>query len=125
MEEIDKPFRPKLDFFIAWALLAVAIAILAPQAELGSWYSVVSFVIVASLLGTFVLYGPVILFRQVIGSGLRGRFVLRVFLSIIVVAILAFGGFSLSGYYSESRASIAGFVFCAARRDLLELENRP
>jgi len=70
--------------------------------------------IVAPLLATFVLYGPVLLFRQLIRSGSRGWFVARVFLSIVFVAALLFGGFLLSGFYTESRACILAFVFIIA-----------
>jgi len=95
-------------------LLAVPTLFLIRRHDFGPWYSQVSLLIVASLLATSVIYGPVLLFRQLIRSGSRGWFVARVFLSILFVAALLFGWLLLSGFYTESRARIFAFVFIIA-----------
>jgi len=82
--------------------------------DFGPWYSHAALLVVAPFLATFVLYGPVLFFRQVIRSGSRGWFVARVFFSIVFVAILLFGGLLLSGFYTESRVRIFAFVFISA-----------
>jgi hypothetical protein len=56
----------------------------------------------------------VILVRQIFRSGSRGWFVTRMFLAILLVAVLLFGGLFLSGFYTESRARILAFIFAAA-----------
>ena len=111
MEEIDKPLRPKRDFFIVWALLAAAAFLLTRQHDFGPWYSYNALVIVISLFAVFVLYGPVLLMRQIIRSGSRGWFVLRLFLSIVMAAALLFGGLLVSGFYTTSNARVLAFVF--------------
>jgi hypothetical protein len=113
MQSIDRPFRFTWDFCVVWALLLVPVFFLTRSHNIGPWYSEAALLILAPMFATFVLYGPVLLAQQMIRSGSRGRFVFRVFLSILLAAILLFGGLLLSGVYTESRARILGFVFTA------------
>jgi hypothetical protein len=114
MQAIERPFRFSWDFCVVWALLVVPVFILTRSRDFGPWYSEAALLILVPLFATFVLYGPVLLARQVIHSGARGRFVFRVLLSIVLAAVLLFGGLFLSGVYTENRARILGFVFTAA-----------
>src|SRR6267142_3546876 len=107
MREIDKPFRFTFDFCLIWTTLAVAIWFLSRQIDLATWYSRGAFIIVASLFSTFVIYGPVLLTRQVIRSGSRGWFVLQVFISIILVLCLFFTVWFVSGYWTETSGHLA------------------
>jgi hypothetical protein len=113
MQAIDRPFRFTWDFCIVWTLLLIPVFFLTRSHDIGPWYSEAALLILAPLFATFVLYGPVLLVRQMIRSGSRGWFAIRVFLSILLAAVLVFGGLLLSGVYSESRARILGFVFTA------------
>ena len=113
MQAIDRPFRFTWDFCVVWALLVVPVFLLTRSRDVGPWYSEAALLILAPLFATFVLYGPVLLVRQVVHSGSRGWFVLRLFLAVLLAAVLLFGGLRLSGVYTESRARILGFVFTA------------
>jgi hypothetical protein len=88
MQPVDRPFRLSLDFSIVWSVLAVPAFFLIRRADIGPWFSQAAALILLPLFGTFVLYGPVLLARQIVGSGSRGRFVARVFVSFLVVAAL-------------------------------------
>ena len=114
MQTIDRPFRFTLDFCVVWALLTVPAFLLTRRMDIGPWYSDCAFLIVVPLFATFALYGPGLLMRQFVRSGSRGWFVARVFLSVVLVAILLFGGLLVSGFYTESRSRILAFVFMAA-----------
>ena len=114
MEPIDRRFRFSRDFCVVWALLAVPVFFFLRERDVGPWYSEGAFLIVVPLFATFVLYGPVALVRQVIGSGSRGLFVAPVFVSIVVTAALLLCGLLISGFYSESRARAIAFVFTGA-----------
>ena len=114
MQAIDRPFRFARDFCVVWALLVVPTFFLTRRHEVGPWYSEAAFLILAPLFATFVLYGPVLLARQVVRSGSHGWFVARVFLSIVLAAALLLGGLLVSGFYTESRARIIAFVFMIA-----------
>jgi len=82
--------------------------------DLGPWYSYCGCIILVSLFATFVLYGPVLLSRQIVRSGTHGWFVLRVLISILLVGVLLFVGLLVSGFYSRSNARILAFFFVAA-----------
>ncbi|MCX7007850.1 MAG: hypothetical protein NTY53_11495 [Kiritimatiellaeota bacterium] len=85
MEEIDKPFRLSADFVVAWILIAIATCLITHPWKFDlPLYSIISYVLVVPFLFTFVIYGPVLLMRQVLRSGRRGWFVGGVFLQIIV-----------------------------------------
>jgi hypothetical protein len=112
MQPIDRPFRFTLDFCIVWALLAVPTFLLTRHSDFVSpWYSYAGVLILLPLFAAFVLYGPVLLVRQIIRSGSRGSFVMRIFISLLLVAVLIFGGLYLSGFYTESRARLLAFIF--------------
>ena len=109
MQPIDRPFRFTLDFCVVWALLAIPTFFLVRGADVGPWYSRIAALVLLPLFASFVLYGPVLLARQIIRSGSHGRFVARVLLSILIFAVLVFGGLWLSGTYTETRARILAF----------------
>ena len=111
MQLIGRPFRFTLNFVVVWMLLAVPTFFLIRSADVGPWCSQIAVLILLPLFATFVLYGPVLLTRQIFRSGSRGGFVARVFLSILLFAVLLFGGLSVSGYYTESQAQILVFAF--------------
>jgi hypothetical protein len=124
MQPIDRPFRFTLDFIVVWVLLAVPTFLLLRHADIGPWYSQLAALILLPLFATFVLYGPVLLTRQIFRSGSRGGFVGRVFLSILLFAVLVFGGLWVSGYYTELRAQIMAFVFSSVATAYLHLRLR-
>ena len=91
MAPIDRPFRFTLDFCAVWVTLAICTFLITQHWKLNEpiwsyWCCVASI----SLFATFITYGPVLLARQIIGSGSRGRFVARVFFSVTVVQCLFF-----------------------------------
>ena len=88
MQPIGRPFRITLDFAVVWVLLPVPVIMLMRGLDIGPWYSRAAAVVVLSLFATFLLYGPVLLARQIVRSGSHGWFVLRVFLSIFFMAFL-------------------------------------
>jgi len=105
MEPIDRPFRLTWDFCIVWALLAAATFLLTRRTDFNNpWYSYAAFLILLPLFATFVLYGPVLLARQIIRSGSRGRFIAQMLLALFLAAVMLFGALYFSGYYTESRA---------------------
>jgi len=111
MEPIDQPFRPRVDFFVAWALLAVPTFLLTRGMEVEqSWYSYGAILILLSLFATLVLYGPVLLARQIIRSGSRGWFVARVFVSTLLAAIL----FAAVMYFTGHGAHAASYAFAVS-----------
>jgi hypothetical protein len=59
--------------------------------------------------------------RQIMYSGSRGRFVLRVYFSIILMAALFFGGLSIFGHHKNISE---GWVFAAAAVAILYLHWR-
>ena len=113
IQTIDRPFRFTPDFCVVWALLLVPTFFLTRSGDFGPWYSEAALLILAPLFATFLLYGPVLLMRQVIHSGARGRFVARLLLSIIFTAALLVGHLLVSGFYTEARGHIFAFVFTA------------
>jgi uncharacterized membrane protein YphA (DoxX/SURF4 family) len=115
MQPVDGPFRFTRDFCVVWALLVVPTFCLTPQQAMGPWYSEVAFLVLVPLFATFVLYGPVLLFQQIVGSGSRGRLVGRVLLSVVFVGPLLFGALLICGIYTEwSARAFAFFVTAAA-----------
>ena len=98
MDEIDKPFRPKWDFFLVWVTLATPVFIFRDKFNQGlPWYSVVSFVVVVPFILTFFIYGPVLFLRQVIKSGERGWFWLRCVLVVFMPSVLGCGLLLVAG----------------------------
>jgi hypothetical protein len=89
MQPIDRPFRPCWDFFVAWSLLALATFwMIRRMASDQPWYAFCALIVVLSLFATIILYGPVLLARQIVRSGSRGRFVARVLVSMLLAAVL-------------------------------------
>ena len=127
MQPIDKKFRFTWDFCVVWGLLAVPIFFFSRRWDVGPWYSCLAFTIVIPLFATFIIYGPVLLARQIVQSGSRGWFVARVVLSILAVAILIFGGLLLTGTYTEGRGDVLAIVFPGAATFYLSvrLRNQP
>ena len=115
MEPIDRQFRFTLDFCVVWLLFVVPSYLLLRRSDMwnAKWddYIVLLFL---SLFFTFVVYGPVLLVRQIIRSGSRGRFVARVFLSILLVTILFFAGLYISGHGKGVSGLWGGIAACAA-----------
>jgi hypothetical protein len=117
MEPIDQPFRFTWDFCVIWALLTVPalIQVLSGRWNFGPWYSNVAFIIVVPFIATFFIYGPVLFVRQIIGSGSRGWFVARVFVTIVLMIALFFGillvvgrGKDISSFWCLIVAGVAG-----------------
>jgi uncharacterized membrane protein len=109
MHPIDRPFRFTLDFCAVWAMLAIPTCFLIRGAKISPWYSDGAALILFPLFCTFVRYGPVLLARQIVRSGSHGWFVARVLLSILIFAILVFGGLCLSGAYTETKSHYLAF----------------
>jgi hypothetical protein len=97
MQPIDRPFRFTWDFCIVWAFLTVVMYFMTRHSEFAdipvSYYAEL---ILLPFFATFLLYGPVLLARQIIRSGSRGWFVARIFLSILIGLIL----FSIVMYFT-------------------------
>ena len=112
MQPIDRPFRITLDFAVVWALLAVPAFLVVRRGDIGPWYSQVAALVLLPLFATFVLYGPVLLARQIIRSGTRGWFALRVLLSVLLGAVLfaAVLLFTGHGEHAAHWAGTASFV---------------
>jgi hypothetical protein len=112
MQPIDRPFRFTLDFGVVWVLLAIPAFFLIRRAEIGPWYSQTAEIILLPLFAAFVLYGPVLLARQVVRSGSRGWFVLRVFVSVLLgtvlfAAVLLFTGHGERAHWVGAASFIA------------------
>jgi hypothetical protein len=67
------------------------------------------FLLFVSLFATFLIYGPVLLARQIIRYGSRGWFVARVLLSILLVTVLFFVGLYISGH-GKDVSGLWGFI---------------
>ena len=99
MQPIDRPFRFSLDFYIVWLVLAVPTFFLARRWDtLHAVWSSCILTVLLSLFATFFIYGPVLLVRQIIHSGSRGWFVVRVAITIVLSVALFFFAFSISGH---------------------------
>jgi hypothetical protein len=114
MNPIDQEFRPKRDFFVAWFLVAVAaIALGRPWTFDLPWFSKVAWTVVVPFIGTFFVYGPVMLMRLVIRSGSRGWVVFRTFLSVVLGVGLIFGVIHVAGMDTSIVGRIASMVLPA------------
>jgi len=115
MEPIDQAFRPKWDFFIVWAFLGMATLWLTHEMERDEgWIAYCAIVIFVSLFSTIILYGPVLLARQIIRSGLRGWFVLRVFVSTLLGVILFCVILFVTGHANNNSQMWSGLVIAGA-----------
>jgi hypothetical protein len=110
MQPIDKSFRFALDFCIIWLLLVVPTYLLLRHADMWSeiWGKYI-FLLFVSLFAAFLIYGPVLLTRQIIRSGSRGYFVARVLLSILFVTVLFFTALCFVGH-GKDVSGIWGFI---------------
>jgi hypothetical protein len=99
MKPIDGPFRFTWDFCIVWLMLAVPVFFLARRWDtLHAVWSSSILTLLLSLFATFFIYGPMLLMRQIIRSGSRGWFVVRVAITIVLVVALFLFGFSILGH---------------------------
>jgi hypothetical protein len=115
MQPIDRPFRFTWDFCVVWALLTVPaiIYVLSKQPDVGPWYSRIAFLIVVPFIATFFIYGPIMFMRLIFQSGARGVFVARIYLSIVLVAVIVFFGLEATGYYNEAKERMLALIFPA------------
>jgi hypothetical protein len=102
MKPIDKPFRFTLDFAVVWLLLAVPAFFLIRRTDIGPWYSQTAALVLLSMFAAFVLYGPVLLAREIVRSGARGWFVLRVLVSVLLVATLFAAILLVTGHHEHA-----------------------
>ena len=113
MQPIDRPFRFTLDFCIVWLVLALPIMFLAQRWDtLHTAWSCCILTLLFSLFATFVIYGPVLLVRQIIRSGSRGWFVARVLVTIVLVVALFFGILTFLGH-GKDISSLWVFIVAA------------
>ena len=114
MREVDQPFRFTWDFCVVWALLLVTTLFLLPQWKGQTAFQHYALTFLVALFATFLLYGPVLLVRQIFASGSHGWLVARVFVSVVLVAAILLGGMYCLGLYTEWRGRILALVFTAA-----------
>jgi hypothetical protein len=99
MEPIDRPFRFTWDFFVVWIMLAIPVFFVARKWDtLNAVWSTCILTVLLSLFAIFFIYGPVLLMRQIIRSGSRGWFVVRVAITIVLVVALFLFSFSILGH---------------------------
>ena len=85
-----------------WALLVMPTFLLYRHWKKDdSTWTLCATVALLSFFSTFVIYGPVILVRQIIRSGSRGWFVARVALTIILATTIFFFSFNILGHGKE------------------------
>lgn len=128
MAEIDERFIPKRDFFVAWALIAVALACYArPWTFALPWYSIAAFILVVPFILTFFIYGPILFLKQVVRSGARGWFVFRIFISVTFFSCLAIWGLVETLGFNASQARLVAIPFLIAAIIYLNrrMEDRP
>jgi hypothetical protein len=114
MTEIDKPFHVSRSFAIVWGCLAASVGVLVFRHYHGMFYEKLIVTTLGSLYATFCLYGPILLARQVVRSGGRGRFVLQILLATLVGLALVIGGIALCNHGSvsyEATFLVTVFVF--------------
>ena len=110
MQPVDRQFRFTLDFCVVWlALVPPAYLLLRHSDMWQATWSDYFFLIFVSLFATFLIYGPVLLARQIIHSGSRGFFVARVLVSILLVILLLFVGLYFLGH-GRDLSSVWGFM---------------
>ena len=91
LAEIDRPFRFTWDFCVVWLLLFVVALYALPASKDARSYEHPLASLLFSLFATFLIYGPVLLARQIVRSGSRGRFVGRAFVSVLFLLLIAAG----------------------------------
>jgi hypothetical protein len=127
MEPIDQPFRPKWDFYVVWTFFAVVILWLTHQGEKDTvWYCYCAILILSSLFATIVLYGPVLLARQIIRSGSRGWFVVRVLVSTLLAVVVFCFILLVTGHANNGSQWWSGLAIAVAMTYLhWRLRNKP
>ena len=124
MKPIDQQFRPKKDFFVAWFLIAVAmIAFARPWSFDEPWFSKVAWILVVPFIGTFFIYGPVMVVRQVVQSGSHGWLVLRTFLSVVLGIALILVAMHIAGLETSSVGRLVPLVLPAIAIIYLNLRS--
>ena len=91
MQSKDRPFRFALDTCAVWLVLAITAFWMTYKVNVGPWNSRILAVIVLPLAASLALYGPVLLARQIVHTTVPGWFVVRIFLSILILSALFFG----------------------------------
>jgi hypothetical protein len=126
MEPIDQPFRPRADFFVVWVILAVPTFLLTRGMKTDQgWFSYGAILILLSLFATIILYGPVLLARQIIRSGSRGWFVARVFVSTLLAAVLFAAILYFTGHGEHAASYSFAVSFIASAYFHWKLRNEP
>ena len=114
MQPIDRPFRFTWDFCIVWSFLAVVTLLVTHRSELAEIrLSYFAILILLPFFATFVLYGPVLLARQIIRSGSRGWFAARVLVSILLAAVLFAAIMFFTGHGDHASWWSGGAAFVA------------
>ena len=108
VREIDRPFRFTWDFCLVWALFFIIALSVLPQSKGAHPYEHPLTALLVAVFATFLLYGPVLLVRQIFASGSRGWFVARALISVLLVTLLGAGVFFLIPYTPSK-----GHVFAA------------
>ena len=110
--DIDRRFRFTWDFCLVWLVLFIVTLCVLPASKGAHAYEHPLASVLVSLSATFVVYGPVLLVRQIIRSGSRGWFVARVFLSALILLLVAGSILYFVGYTPERGhifAAVSGF----------------
>ena len=89
VREIDKPFRFTWDFCLVWALFFIVALYMVPQSKGAHAYERPLLALMVAVFATFLLYGPVLLVRQIFASGSRGGFVARALVSVLLAQAFA------------------------------------
>jgi hypothetical protein len=121
VREIDKPFRFTWDFCLVWALFFSVALYMVPQLKGAHAYERPLLALMVAVFATFLLYGPVLLVRQIFASGSRGWFVGRALVSVLLVILLGAGVFYFIPY-TPSKGHV--FAFVAAGVSTLYLQWR-
>ena len=121
MDEIDKPFRPKWDFYLVWVAFAVVAGIFHDKIAYDlPWYSKMASVVIFSLFATLFFYVPVLLLRQAIRSGARGRRVLFQCVLVLGPGILICGCLLFAGLDNAAKGLVFPLLLIGCALILLE-----
>ena len=107
--EIDRPFRFSWDFCFVWLVFFGVAWYGIPRSKGAYSYEHPLKSLLFSLVATFLVYGPVLLARQIVRSGSRGRFVGRVLASILFFIVLAGSVFYFIPY-TDARGHLFAFA---------------
>lgn len=107
--EVDRPFRFTWNFCVVWLVLFAVTLYSLPASKGAHAYEHPLASALVSLFATFLIYGPVLLVRQILRSGSRGWFIARIFVSVLLVLLLAAGVFYFIPY-TPDRGHIFAFI---------------